>query len=223
MLDKSLHFLFQFFDVTNKPEGICIDRDKVYVTQYISSSLNVYSTQGIYLQSVGKFGNKELEFYWPRGVGISTVNNLIYICDWFNNRIQCLNLDLTFNTIISGVNTPRDIKLTYEHIIVLTGGNPCICYYNYSHQLTTEIITQGWGNQVIESWHFCLDKELNIVMTDYSANRVLLFSNRGRLLHTFGKRGKGRGEFISPTGIALDFENNIIVTSQNPGHCIQLF
>ena len=52
----------------------------------------VYSTEGRYIQIVGREGNKELEFHCPRGVGVSTVNNIIYICDLRNNRIQCLNL-----------------------------------------------------------------------------------------------------------------------------------
>ena len=151
------------------------------------------------------------------------MNNLIYICDWWNNRIQCLNLNLTFNSFISNVNFPRDIKLTPEDIVVLTAGSPCIRFYDYSHQLIREIITQGQGNQVINPWYFCLDRELNILITDFSADIVLIFSNGGELLHKLGKRGEGRGDFISPTGIAMDREDRIIVVSQNPEHCIQIF
>ena len=52
--------------------------------------------------------------------------------------------------------------------------------------------------------HFCLDIEFNILLTDQSTDRVLIFSNRGQLLHKFGKRGEGRGGLISPTGISVD-------------------
>ena len=65
---------------------------KVYVTKTFSNSLFVYSAEGRYMESVGKEGKKELEFDRPTGVAVSSVNNLLYICDYWNNRIQCLHL-----------------------------------------------------------------------------------------------------------------------------------
>ena len=84
------------------------------------------------------------------------MNNLIYICDARNDRIQCLNLNLTFNSFISEVTLPRDIKLTSQDVVVLTGGSPCIQFYDYSHQLIRQIMTRGEGNQVINPCYFCL-------------------------------------------------------------------
>ena len=126
----------------NSPDGICIYLNRVYVTQFNADSLTVHSTQGKYIESVGREGNKELEFSCPKGVAVSTVNNLIYICDGFNYRIQCLNLNLTFNSFIPKVNYPRDIKLAPQNIVVLREENPCIQFYDYSHQLIRDIITQ---------------------------------------------------------------------------------
>ena len=60
-------------------------------------------------------------------------------------------------------------------------------------------------------------------MIDQSADRVLIFSDRGHLLHKFGRRGEGRGDLISPTGISLDRGDKIIVVSRNPKHCIQIY
>ena len=204
------------------PAGICIYLNKVYVTQYGANSLNVYSTEGRYMQSVGGGGCKELEFSYPTGVAVSTVNSLIYICDCCNNRIQRLNLNLTFNSFIPIINSPIDIKLTPQCIVVLTSQNPCIRFYDYSHQLIKEIITRE-DNQLINPLCFCLDRYFNILLTDFSAHSVVIFSNRGELLHKFGKRGEGRGDLIFPTGIATDREDRILVVSRNPEHCIQLF
>ena len=223
VFNESLEFLFTFSDEMNSPFGICINLNRVYVTQFRANSLTVYSTEGKYIQSVGKEGIKELEFVHPRGVAVSTVNNLIYICDYCNNRIQCLNLDLTFNSFILKVNLPRDIKLTPQDIVVLKARSPCIQFYDYSHQLIREIITRGEGNQAINPLYFCLDREFNILITDFSANIVLIFSNGGELLYKLGKGAEGRGHFINPTGIATDGEWRIIVVSWNPEHCVQIF
>ena len=76
---------------------------------------------------------------------------------------------------------------------------------------------------MINPRYFCLDRDFNILMTDCSADNVMIFSNRGQLLYKIGKRGEGRGDFISPTGIATDREGRIIVVSWNPKYCIQMF
>ena len=223
VFNESFEFLFTFSDKMNIPHGICINFNRFYVTQLNAHSLIVYSTEGKYIQSVGEKGNKELEFNCPTGVAVSTVTNLVYLCDYRNNRIQCLNLNLTFNSFIPNVTYPRDIKLTPEDIVVLTDGNPCIRFYDYSHQLIREIITRGEGNQVIEPRYFCLDREFNILMADCSACSVVIFSNGGERVHMIGKRGEGRGDFISPTGVAIDREGRIIVVSRNTKYCIQKF
>ena len=223
VFNESLEFLFSFSEEMHSPFGICIHLSKVYVTQLVANSLSVYSPEGRHIQSVGREGKKELEFGCPAGVAVSTANDLIYICDYWNNRIQCLNLNLTFNSFIPEVTQPRDIKPTSQDVVVLTEGSPCIQFYDYSHQLIRQIITRGEGNQVINPCYFCLDREFNILLTDQSADRVMIFSNRGQLLHKFGKRGEGRGDLIFPTGIAVDREGRIIVVSHNPKVCIQIF
>ena len=193
VFNESLELLFTFSDKMNSPIGICINLNRVYVTQYNADSLTVYSTEGKYIESVGRGSNKELEFNYPTGVAVSTVNNLIYICDYSNNRIQCLNLNLTFNSFIPKVTYPRAIKLTPEDTIIEYWDFPLSVqslfqFYNYSHQLIREIITRGEGNEVFDPRYFCLDREFNILMTDFSANSVVIFSNRGELLYQFGKR-----------------------------------
>ena len=220
---KNLEFIFDFKEKMDCPEGICINHSKVYVTQYGSHSLNVYSTEGKFLNSVGKRGERKLEFDWVRGVAVSNEKKRIYICDSKNARIQCLNLDLTFHSFIEDIPSPRDVKLTSDEVVVLREGDPCVRYYNYSHQLIRQIIPRVEGNLVIIPLYFCVDKANYILMTDSITNCVLIFSNRGELIHKFGQRGEDRGEFIDAAGIALDSEDRIIVISKNPNHCIQKF
>ena len=76
---------------------------------------------------------------------------------------------------------------------------------------------------MIDPRYFCLDREFNILMAEFSDGGVMIFSNRGELLYKLEKRGEGRGEFISPSGIATDRESRIIVVSENTEHCIQMF
>ena len=221
--NKSFEFVFQFSEKMGTPIGICIKQNRVYVTQYDSNCLNVYSTEGKYLNSVGMKGKKELEFDRPRGLDISTDRNRIYIAECDNDRVQCLNLNLKFNSFIDNVLGAKDVKLTSNEIVVLSSLNPCVSLYTYSHQLIREMIPCGEGNVLVHPSFFVLDKSLNILITDYNSHSVSVFSFGGELIHRFGKEGEKRGEFINPRGISIDVEGRILAGSQNPEHCIQIF
>ena len=225
VFDRMFQFLFMFSEKMNGPSGICILRENVYVTQSIGCALNIYSLQGKLLSTVGNKGNGELEFKDPKGVTVSTEWRRIYICESGNNRVQCLNLDLSFNCFISDINFAMDVKLTAEEIVILCAENPCIRIYNASHQLSRQMISRGEdsANQVWEAHRFLLDSDLNIIMTDRLRHCVCIFSYTGALIYKFGKEGEEKGEFIEPTCITLDSERWIVVISKNPNYCIQLF
>ena len=223
VFNKSFEFVFQFSEKMNSPAGICIKQNKVYVTQNSSHCLNVYSAEGKYLSSAGVKGKNELEFDQPKGLDISTEKYRMYIAEYENARIQCLNLNLTFNSFINNIYRARDVKLTSNEIVVLSARNPCVSLYTYSHQLIRGMIPKGEDNPIVTPFSFILDEAANILITDFENNCVSVFSFGGDLIHRFGRKGEKRGEFIEPMGIAIDYQKRIIVVSQNPNHCLQIF
>ena len=225
VFNKSFQFLSMFSEKMNGPYGICIFQDKVHVTQSKGNNLNIYSREYKLLSSVGKKGSGELEFNDPRGITVSIERSRIYICEFHNSRVQCLNLDLTFNCFIPDIFGAKDVKLTAEEIVVLCEGNPCIRIYNASHQPSRQMISNG-EEDVHQMKHPCcffLDSNLNILLTDCKRHSVSIFSSSGELIHEFGKEGEKKGEFVQPRGITMDSEGRIVVISCNPNHCIQLF
>ena len=224
VFDQFCNFIFSFCKNMYTPAGISFHNDYIYVTQYGGNTLNIYTANGDFIVSLGCRGNKELQFNFPFGICIPEYRDNIYICDRENNRVQVLNIDLSFNSFITGLIRPKDVKVTTEEIFVFDNSNPCIHVYNYEHQLTREIISYGNENcQVSSSYHFYIDLNSNILITDYETCCVLIFSTKGMLIHSFGHPGKNPGEFTDPTGIAVDAEDRIIVVSSNPNNCIQLF
>ncbi|KAI6647673.1 E3 ubiquitin-protein ligase TRIM71-like [Oopsacas minuta] len=164
------------------------------------NSLNVYYTDSALSHTVGSKGKKELEFDDPRGVVVSIEKDLICICDWSNNRVQCLNLqDYSFKSLISDVCHPKDVRLTSQEVVVLMEGGKCIRFYNYSHQLFLDIITYGEDNQVGLSSHLCIGLDSNILITDHSdfCHCVLMFSISEKLIHKIGEYAEDRGQFKS--------------------------
>ena len=221
--NPSHKYVFQFNKMMEGPYGICISQNRVYVVQSVSNSLTVCTTEGNSFKSVGKRGIGELEFDKPRGLDVSVEKERIYIAEFDNNRVQCLNLDLTFNSFINDIYGARDVTLTTGHIIVLSLRNPCVSMYTYSLQLIREIIPRGEGSPVVTPCFLSVDGSFNILISDFTHHCIYIFSFEGELMHKFGQKGNNYGHFIDPRGIAIDGEGRILVASKNSQNCIQVF
>ena len=224
VFDSSCNFLFTITQNMDYPAGICFHDSRMYVTQFTGNVITVYTEEGGFVQSIGSLGDSMLQFKSPLGICYSSYNDDFYICERDNNRVQVLDHNLSFDSFIFGLFKPVDVKASGTELLVLDRQNPCFHVFNYEHQLIREIISLGdEGCQVCKPVHFCLDTLYNILLTDYTACRVIIFSKEGKEIYKFGKEGKRPGCFIEPRGIALDSEGRIIVASQNPDHCIQFF
>ena len=218
-------YLFMFSDKMNKPVGICISQNKVFVTQYNGHCINMYELEGKLIKSVGSEGNGEAQFKNPNGLDVSDRNNNIYVCDWNNHRIQILTEELKYQSML-GVDLlkyPRDVKVTQDRILVLDSSDPCMFVFNSDHVLTNRLITRGDGKQTNIPSRFDIDREYNIIMSDARNHCVYVFNQEGEQIHKFGKEGQGIGEFYQPYGIALDNAGRIIVVCDKDTNCLQFF
>ena len=225
VFNQSCKFLYTFSTNMDHPAGMCFHNGEVLVTQHRGNCVNVYTIECRFLGSIGNKGNNQLQFKNPFGICSSKYTGTVYICEWGNNRVQVLNLDLSFNSFILGLFEPKAIQVTIKEIFVLDTNNPCIHVYNYEHELIRELISYGMATkQVSRSSNFCIDQDSNILITDQSICCVLIFNSRdGSLIYRFGEKGKEPGEFTDPRGITVTSEGIIIVSSSNPDRCIQFF
>ena len=69
--------------------------------------------------------------------------------------------------------------------------------------------------------YFCLDAEQNLLISDYGAVNVRIFSKEEILLHTIGQ--EGRGMFDHPAAIALTKSLNLVILSNNRNFGLQIF
>ena len=73
-------------DKLKVPCGVCVAGEYVYVTNRDSHTLAVYTTEGVYVLSLGQYGRKEGQFNIPTGVVVDK-DGFVYICD-SNDRVQ---------------------------------------------------------------------------------------------------------------------------------------
>ena len=218
-------YLFMFSEKMNRPVCICISQNNVFVTQWSSHRINMYELEGKLIKSVGSEGNGEAQFNKPRGLDVSDRTNNIYVCDYDNHRIQILTEELKYHSMlgIDLLKYPRDVKVTRDRVLVLDESDPCMFVFDSDLVLTNRLITRGVGKQTNNPSFFDIDREYNIIMSDWRNNCVYVFNQEGEQIHKFGKEGQGIGEFYQPRGIALDNTGHIIVVCLKNTNCLQFF
>ena len=168
------------------------------------------------VSKVGKKGSGKNEFSHPQNISVST-NGDVYIADNGNNRVVVRDSELKFKQSIqhSSMTRPYDVKTLNEEVYVLSEiDNPCLHVFHHSGSKLRSFITCGEGScyQVGEGFCFCFDKQSNIVIGDYKARCIKVFSQAGTLLHTLSGSKKENTE-IQPRGIVITPNNQIVCSS----------
>ena len=220
MFDNTAKYLFKFRDGKGEgkmsyPKGLLIRDNKVFVSH--SHCILVYQLDGKFVSSIGGRGGGELQFNYPRGLSTDEYNNDIYICDYINHRIQIIYEYLQFKSQFGKdtLHYPCDIKHYKDNIFILDESNPCLHIYNRDLVLQQSVVTRGEGQQVSNPWFFFIDNFGNILITDRSSNSILILNSEFEFIHKIS--------VSLPTGITMDRDDRIIVTSQAYHNCLQLF
>ena len=203
------------------PCGILIHQDNIYVTDLYHAIFLFKLPDLTMIKRVGKKGFGNEEFNYPRQLAISP-NQLHYMADTNNNRLQILSANLTFQGSLKHqtMTQPVDVKCSNNEIFVLScEDNPCIHVFSLSGERSRSLVTGGG----VKSMFFCLDGQNNIVISDCSAHNIKVFSPAGDLLHTIGQEGHETGMFFCPTGIAINNNNKLICLSENSNFGLQIF
>ena len=99
------------------PVGVAVDRDdNIYVSDYNDHKVQKFTANRDFLKEVGTKGDQMLQFSSPTGIGYNKTNNKIYISEKNNNRVQVLNPDLTFHSIISDNEFNHPLDVSFDHI-----------------------------------------------------------------------------------------------------------
>ena len=219
IFSKTGDFLNQFGnnDLIN-PCGILISDNTVYVTDYGHNALFLFTLEGLtVIKQVGREGSGFEEFHSPAQLALSPEQQF-YVADSSNNRLQILNKDLDFKGSIehSTMTSPMDIKFSKGQIFVLSrDDNPCVHVFSLNGDKIRSFISRNKENLVEMAFFFCLDSHGNIVISDYSAHDIKVFSPEGELLHTLGEHGHTPGTFYHPTGIAIYNQSKLVCVSDN--------
>ena len=177
------------------PAGIATD-DSCNI--YVSSlhKLQKFTSTGELIKCVGREGGKEECFGFIQGLTLR--DNLVYVCDRYNHRIQVFDLDLNFVRFIGSHGSGRGEFKFLSDVKFDTAGNMYVA---------------DWGNervQVIDSSgrfirEFGEGKHSGLLIADkyvYVSNHnptcIVVYETSGQYVTSFGRYGRDEGAFCGP-------------------------
>ena len=161
--------------------------------------------------------------------GLSADSDTLYTGMSESNQICHLSLEDLTTIRVTPLNSPhitqdtilRDLRIsTFLFVVLFEECNYPIQTFSRDGNLTQVITSQ---DQLIKANYLCVDRHLNIILSDCRANHLKVFSIEGHLLTTIGQLGEGPGKFYSPTGIDVDKEGRIVVVDEKQSHMLQFF
>lgn len=104
----------------NKPADIAFDsKDNIYIADgYGNNRIVKFSPDGDYILEWGTYGKKDGEFHLPHGITIDD-DDLIYVADRENSRIQIFNSNGKYLKKWEGVGYPYGLKY-HDNFIYMT-------------------------------------------------------------------------------------------------------
>ena len=208
------------------PCGIAVTNECIYVTDIIRHALSQFRKKDFkLLNKTGTEGTREGQLLYPRGLCIDT-NGDVMVADTDNHRISVFSKQLKFKSClgIGHLQYPKDVKLSDDRIVVLDHGTKCVHFFSRDGHLLSSCVPQGYTDSLVCSpYFFCLDAANNIIISDRYNHAIKIFIELGHHIHTIGRKGEGRGEFINPLGVCISKLGNIFVVSDNRNYPLQCF
>ena len=212
-------------DVLQGPWGISVNKDHIFVTGVGHNSLFKFCKNTLELLNSTE-DSEELQLSVPSGLCID-INEDVYVADSFNDKIVIFSTNLQFKSTFGTheLNYPQDVKLTPDCVLVLDESPNCVNLFSRDGDYLSSCISQGREQNCLVCFpqFFCLDLSGNILICDCDHHCIKIFTQSGELIHSIGREGNKKGEFILPRGIAISNSGVIFVVSDNPNYSLQCF
>ena len=180
------------------PKGVATDDSgNIYVSS--QHKLQKFTSTGELIKCVGWKGGKEGEFDDPRRLTLR--DNLVYVCDRDNHRIQVFDLDLNFVRSIGSRGSGRgEFKLPFDvkfdaagNMYVAEWGNERVQVMDSSGRFIRE-----FGQEKLSRPSGLLIADKYVYVSDVRGCCIVVYETSGQHVTSFGRPGLNEGEFRGP-------------------------
>ena len=199
--------------------GITFDlKGDVWVTDRSGCAVLKLSQDGRHLQTIDHD-----HFKYPSGVSVSP-EGLIYICDTGNCRVAIHDVEGMFLFAIGSegsgpgcFNGPSDVTFGSDGLVYVTDeGNTRVCVWSKEGTFQRDFRTKYVPSFIAAT------SDNHLMITSHSSNTVMVYTQKGKLVHEFGGRGSDPGRFDMPCGICVDASGLVYVADWG-NRRVQLF
>ena len=182
--------------ILKSPRGVAIDSDGSFlVTDWEKHCIHKFTSEGEYVISLGREGNKPLEFKNPAGIGIHPRTHKIFVAEYGNHCVQILNPDFTFSNSFGchgggngQFNHPYDVAFDSKGNVYVTDyDNHRIQVFTAEGQFLRHIGQWGTGNGDLQCpYSVTVSEKDEVYVTEGGNYRVSKFKTDGQFLELFG-------------------------------------
>lgn len=125
LLDRNLKFIKTIKKLNNKsfqPTYVDAYDDRIYVSDCLTSQIIITDLEFKHIKSFGTVGNESSNLNYP--LGLQYYKDCLYVCDYYNKRIQKLDKNYEFINSYKLDFKPWQIKITNDLACVRSDGIP---------------------------------------------------------------------------------------------------
>jgi sugar lactone lactonase YvrE len=211
--------------VEDLPTGVATDATgNVYVTNKSQDVVQKYDANGVYLQDIGTgFGSDLGKLQNPGAVAYSPFNDLLYVADTTNNRVERFQTDGTpvdwwggGGTQPGTFNDPAGVAIdpATGNVFVSDTGNNRIQKFTPAGVPITMWGSNGTSSNQFRSPHGLTVAGGYLWIADTTNDRIAKYSLAGVLQTTWSSSGTGDGLLKAPYDVALDGEGTVWVADR---------
>jgi len=207
-----------------QPWGVAVnERNEIAVTDHGNNRIQVFSSDGTFLRSFGRKGDKQGEFGFPSGIAF---DKHILVADSRNHRVQLfseqgehLNQFGGKGNVDQQLMNPHGVSVNCDgNIIVADSGNKLVKIFSQGGQLLRKL----GGDGSFTFPHHCVQYDKYLIVSDSHEHCIKVHDRDGNFLYKFGKQGEGDGEFNAPRCLSVSKVGHLMVCD-TLNHRVQVF
>ena len=196
----------------NYPVGVAVGHNVIAVSEFNDHVVKKFSLQGDYLSKIGSRGSEDGQFINPYGLCFNS-KGLLYVVDHGNCRIQVFRENVFLFKFGSKGHNLGKFQVPY-----------CIAVDSSDQVYVTDLSKDSGISVFSENGHFikrincncpyavCIAPDDHIIARAHDNDSITVFSPTPECIAKFGVNGKGKGQFNTISGIAINNSGTIFVT-----------
>jgi len=206
------------------PTALVLDTGKklLYVADFGNDRIQIIDVDGncgstelandvCFVDEFGTTGDGDGEFDLPSGLALDTNNDILYVADAGNDRIQIIDVDGT-------CDDTDDEYLANDVCFVDEFGGSGSSDGKFNSPSGLALDTNTDYLYVADTDH----NEIQIINIDGNCSGTAELANDVCFVDKFGEEGDRKGEFKSPSGLALDISSDMLYVADTDNERIQI-